>query len=338
MPDLPTEIHKTGTDNGWHGIIEEGGQFPPEKDRYHMYIGLFCPFAHRANLVRHVKHLTDIITLDVVKPYPKGKDGYPGWQFPESNDEYPNATVDSLFGSKYLHELYFKADKDYKGKYSVPLLWDKKTNTIVNNESAELLRWLPTAFNSMLEPKIAEIDLYPTSLCAQIDEITPWMQSLINLGVYKAGFAPTQEGYEQGVIPLFAALNKLEALVAKNGGPYILGKTLTELDLRAYATIVRFDSIYVQHFKTNLGTIRHDYPVLNNWLSNLFYNHQGFRESTDFKHIKENYTKSHFDINPLAITPLGPFPDVEEGYEEDWSKLKVGQVKMPVVLEAQQKL
>lgn len=281
------------------------------------------------NLVRHIKHLTSIITVDVVRPYPK--DGG-GWRFPASNDEYPGATVDSLFGSGFLSELYFRDDKHYTGKYSVPLLWDKKTKRIVNNESAEMLRWLPDAFNSLLPESASKIDLYPAPLRKQIDEITPWMQDLINTGVYKAGFAPNQEAYEAGVVPLFAALNKLEALLAQNGGPYILGAQMTELDLRAYSTIIRFDTVYAQHFKTNLGIIRHDYPTLNNWCKNLYWNVEGFKETTNFKHIKENYTKSHGDINPLAITPLGPYPEVEEGYEEDWSKVRVGQVSHPRVL------
>ncbi|KAF2265328.1 hypothetical protein CC78DRAFT_532540 [Lojkania enalia] len=329
---MATEIHKVGTDDGWHGIIEEGGQFPPEKDRYHMYIGLFCPFAQRANLVRHIKHLTNIISISVVKPYPKGKEG---WRF---DPEYPDATPDHLFSSKFLHEIYFRDDKDYKGRYSVPVLWDKKTDRIVSNESAEILRWLPNAFNSILPLEISQIDLYPSRLRPKIDELTPWIQSLINSGVYKAGFARSQEAYEAGVIPLFGALNKLEAIVAENGGPFILGKELTELDLRVYGTVVRFDTVYVQHFKTNLGTIRHNYPVLNNWLKNVYWNIQGFKESTNFKHIKENYTKSHGDINPLAITPMGPVPNVEEGYEPDWSKLEPGEVKLPEVQEAQNKI
>ncbi|KAF2113963.1 glutathione S-transferase [Lophiotrema nucula] len=332
---MTADIHKKGTDDGWHGVIEEGGEFPPEKDRYHLYIGLFCPFAHRVNLVRHIKHLQNIITLDVVKPYPK--DGG-GWRFPSLNDEYPGATVDSLFGSKFLSEVYFKDDPEYKGKYSVPLLWDKKAGRIVNNESAEMLRWLPNAFNAVLSPEVAKIDLYPSDFRSQIDSLTPWIQSWINAGVYKAGFARTQEDYSGACIHLFAHLNKLEAILKQNGGPYVLGKTLTELDLRVYATIVRFDTVYVQHFKTNLGTIRHDYPVLNNWLKNVYWSVQGFRETTDFKHIKENYTKSHGDINPLAITPLGPYPEVESEYEEDWSKLEAGEVKYPDVLEAQSKL
>lgn len=133
--EIPKSVH-AGPDDSWHGVIDKSPENPyqPEKGRYHMYVGLFCPFAHRANLVRHLKDLQDIIDVDIVKPYPKGNEkGWPGWQFPASNDEYPNATVDNLFGSKYLHEVYFKADKDYKGRYSVPLLWDKKTNTAVNN-------------------------------------------------------------------------------------------------------------------------------------------------------------------------------------------------------------
>ncbi|OAG16847.1 hypothetical protein CC77DRAFT_1033861 [Alternaria alternata] len=328
------EIHKYGTDDGWHGVIKEGGEFPPEKDRYHLYIGLFCPFAHRPNLVRHLKHLQIYLPVSIVRPYPKGE---PGWRFDAT---YPNATPDHLFNSQFMHQLYFRDDPAYKGKYSVPLLWDKKSNRIVNNESAEMLKWLPSAFNSVQEnsDKAKELDFYPQELRQKIDDISPWLQSLICAGVYKAGFAPNQEDYEKGVIPLFAALNRLEELVHSNGGPYILGTKLTELDVLAYPTIVRFDTVYSQHFKTNLGSIRHDYPVLNNWLKNLYHNVEGFKESTDFKHIKENYTKSHKDINPLSITPLGPYPDVEEGYEEDWGKLQPGKVAHPRVLEAQSKL
>ncbi|OCK95740.1 uncharacterized protein K441DRAFT_658447 [Cenococcum geophilum 1.58] len=332
-------IHELGTADGWHGVIAPDSPFPPEAGRYHLYIGLFCPFAHRANLVRHLLGLTSFIDISIVEPYPKGDEkGWPGWRFPKSDDEYPGATRDKLFGSEYLHEVYFRADKEYKGRYSVPLLWDKKGDTIVNNESAELLRWLPTAFNSILPSPQTELDLYPASLRTEIDALTTWLQRDLNTGVYKAGFAQTQSGYDAGVIPVFGALNRLEEIVAQNGGPYILGKALTELDLRVYATLIRFDTVYVQHFKCNLGTIRHDYPVLNNWLKNLYWNVKGFKESTNFKHIKENYTKSHHDINPHAITPMGPYPDVEGGVETDFSKVRVGGVKMPAVLEYQKTL
>lgn len=261
--------------------------FPPSSIRCAKVLivltGLFCPFAHRANLVRHIKHLQPFLPTSIVRPYPKGE---PGWRFDET---YPNATPDHLFNSRFMHQLYFRDDPAYKGKYSVPLLWDKKTNRIVNNESLEMLRWLPHAFDSLIEDeKIRSIDFYPSDLQSRIDDITPWLTSLVCSGVYKAGFNPTQEGYDEHVVPLFAALNKLEKLLHGNSGPYILGEKLTELDLLAYPTVVRFDSVYVQHFKTNLGTIRHDYPVLNNWLKNLYHNVEGFKESTDFQHIKEN--------------------------------------------------
>jgi putative glutathione S-transferase len=331
--------HLAGTAQSWHGKVNSSGPFEPVSDRYHLYIGLFCPFAHRANIIRHIKGLQEILPLSIVKPYPKGdKHGWPGWQFPESNDEYPESTVDHLYNSKHLHEVYFKADAEYKGRYSVPVLWDKKDSTIVNNESAELLRDLQTSFNDILPEEKAKITLYPEHLRAKIDEVAVWMQRDLNSGVYKAGFAETQEDYDKNVIPVFAALNRLEKLIHQNGGPYILGKQLTELDVRAYATVVRFDTVYVQHFKCNLGTIRNEYPQLNNWLRRLYWSEPGFRETTNFKHIKENYTKSHGDINPKAITPMGPWPDVEEGWEENVGNVPVGGVMMPEVLELQKKL
>ena len=325
--------HLSGSADSWHSKISSNGPFVPAADRYHLYIGLFCPFAHRANLARHLKGLQDLIPTSVVKPYPKGDErGWPGWQFPKASDEYPGATVDHLFGSSYLHEVYFRADKEYKGRYSVPVLWDKKAGTIVNNESTELLRNLQTAFNPLLSDEYAPVTFYPEHLQSKIDSICEWMQRDLNIGVYKAGFAPDQETYDKNVIPVFAALNKLEKLLAESGGPYVLGTELTEVDIRLYATLIRFDTVYVQHFKCNLGTIRHDYPLLNNYLKNLYWNVKGFKETTDFKHIKENYTKSHDDINPKHVTPMGPWPDVEEGFEKDFSKLRVGAVKLPAVL------
>ena len=339
-PDPSTVTqHLAGTAQSWHGKIGSSGPFLPEGDRYHLYIGLFCPFAHRANIIRHLKGLQDLLPLSIVKAYPKGdNDGWPGWQFPASDDEYPGSTVDRLFGSKYLHEVYFKADPQFKGRYSVPLLWDEKTDTIVNNESAELLRDLQTSFNDVLPADKAHLTLYPEHLRETIDEVGKWMQRDLNTGVYKAGFADTQEGYDKNILPPFAALNRLEKMVRENGGPYILGKDLTELDVRAYATIIRFDPVYVQHFKCNLGMIRKEYPQLNNWLKRLYWSVPGFRETTNFTHIKENYTKSHWDVNPKAITPRGPWPDIEEGWEEDVRKIDVGGVMMPEVIELEQKL
>lgn len=197
---------------------------------------------------------------------------------------------------------------------------------------------MQTGFNSILPEEYSKATLYPDHLRSDIDTISVWMQRDLNTGVYKAGFATTQEDYDKNVPVVFAALNKLEKIIAEHGGPFILGKDLTELDVRAYATVIRFDTVYVQHFKCNLGTIRHDYPQINNWLKNLYWNVPAFRDTTDFKHIKENYTKSHGDINPRAITPLGPWPEVEEGYEGDLSKVPTGGVKMPLVLELEEKL
>jgi len=228
--------------------------------------------------------------MSVVRPYPKGE---PGWRF-DDDGTYPAATRDHLFNSQFMHQIYFRDDPTYKGKYSVPLLWDKKAGKIVNNESAEMLRWLPQAFNSSTGEEEAKdtqtrsLAFYPESLQEKIDKVCAWLTDRICSGVYKAGFAPNQEEYEKHVVPLFAALNELETLVHGNGGPYILGGQITELDLLAYPTIVRFDTVYAQHFKTNLGSIRHDYPVLNNWLKGLYWRVPGFKESTDFKHIKEN--------------------------------------------------
>ncbi|KAL4778364.1 glutathione S-transferase [Aspergillus varians] len=317
--------HNPNTADGWHGTITPNGPFKPQPGRYHLYIGLFCPFAHRVNFVRCLKGLTDIIDVSVVMPYPKGDaKGWPGWRFPASDEEYPGATVDKLFGEDYMHKVYFRADAGYKGRYSVPVLWDRETGTIVCNESLELLRWLPSAFNDLPPPKI--------------DSLSSWVLPNLCSGVYKAGFAPSQEEYNQNVVPVFGALNKLEKIVFAHGGPFILGSEMTELDVTVYATLIRFDPVYVQHFKCNLGTIRHDYPVLNNWLKGVYWRVEAARDTTDFRHIKENYTKSHYDINPKAITPLGPFPDVEEGVEEDWGKLRAGGVRHPEVLEFEETL
>ncbi|KAI1263889.1 glutathione S-transferase [Xylariaceae sp. FL1019] len=344
MGDGQAKSHHAGPEDSWHGSVAPGSRFPPQPARYHLYIGLFCPFAHRVNIVRHLKGLEQAIPLSIVKAYPKGDDkGWPGWQFPGADgpdDTYEGATEDHLFGSRYLHEVYFRADNDYKGRYSVPVLWDTVEGTIVNNESLEMLRWMQSGFDEILPEGSQEmsLDLYPEHLRAQIDDVTRWMTRDLNIGVYKAGFAPTQEAYEKGVIPVFAALNHLEKIIHRNGGPYVLGKELTELDVLAYATAIRFDVVYVQHFKCNLGTIRGNYPFIHEWLKNLYWNVPGFKETTNFKHIKENYTKSHSSINPLAITPLGPFPDIDKCIRLDFEGMEPGGVNHLAVLKYQEML
>ncbi|KAI9735455.1 MAG: hypothetical protein M1818_006461 [Claussenomyces sp. TS43310] len=321
--------HRAGTADSWHGAVSPDGPFTPKAGRYHLYIGLFCPFAHRANLIRHLKGLTSIIDVSIVQPSSKGEKGWPGWPFPISDEEYPSATVDKLYGSKYLHEIYFRADKDYKGRYSVPVLWDSETETIVNNESLDLLRSLQTSFDPLLPEDQRGAVFYPPHLQSKIDEIVKWMQEDLNFGVYKAGNAPNQEAYDKLVVPVFAALNKLEDMLANTGGPYLLGDTLTETDLQAYPTLIRFDTVYHGLFKCNLGSIRHDYPLLNNWLKNLYWNVPGFKETTNFKHIKETYVKNFPNHNPQGIISMGPIPDVEKGFEADFSKVKAGNVGLP---------
>ena len=293
--------------------------FPAEPDRYHLYVSLFCPFAHRVFLTRKLKGLDEFLPMSIVRPYPKEGGG---WRFPSSDSEYEGSTVDHLFHSEYLHDVYFKSppfyDK-YEGKYSVPVLWDKKTNQIVNNESEDIMRQLNTAFNHVLSESSSKraFDFYPDGLQSDINSINSWLVPDLAEGVYKAGFAPDQELYDKACKTVFTTLDKLEQLLAGHNRPYILEDRMTELDIKAYTCLIRFDPVYVQHFKVNIGTIRHNYPSIHRYLKNLYWNVEGVKETTDFKHIKENYTKSHADINPKAITPLGPIPNIESWTEED---------------------
>lgn len=262
-------------------------------------------------IARELKGLQKLLPMSIVKPYPKDNGG---WRFPATDDEYPGSTIDHLFHSKFLHEVYFKSDADYKGKYSVPVLWDKKTNQIVNNESEDIMRMLNHAFDDYLPEgdERRKLDTYPPESRAKIDEVNSWMMPNLNTGVYKAGFADTQEDYEKNCRIVFETLDRLEQMAAESATSFILGTTQpTEIDIKLYTTLVRFDTIYQQHFKLMVRSIRHGYPKLNQWLKNMYWNVPGVKDTTNFKHIKENYSKSHGDINPKAITPLGPEPDVE---------------------------
>ena len=313
----------TPNSGSWRGVIGSS-EFPAEPNRYHLYVSLFCPFAARPILARELKGLQSLISMDIVKPFPKF-DG--GWRFPKDESEYPGSTVDHLYHSSFLHDIYFKSpptyDK-YDGKYSVPVLWDKKTNRIVNNESADILRHLSTAFNHLLpegSPQRA-LDLYPSDLRSEIDSISTYLTSDFNEGVYKAGFAPDQESYSAASTTVFRTMHKLEAILAAHNQPYLIGNRLTELDVKAYASLVRFDTVYHQLFKLNSKSVRHDYPCLHRYMKNLYYNVEGFREVTNFTHIKESYNKSLTDLNPKAIVPDGPKPDIMPWSEEDerWRK------------------
>jgi putative glutathione S-transferase len=223
-----------------------------------------------------------------------------GWEFQISE----GATGDHLFGAKALWEIYVKADPHYSGRVTVPVLWDKKTGTIVNNESAEIIRMFNSAFDGLTG---STLDLYPANLAAGIDELNALIYDTVNNGVYKAGFATTQEAYGQSVVKLFETLDVLEARLGK--GRYLFGDTLTEADWRLFTTLVRFDPVYVGHFKCNIRRID-DYPNLSGYLRDL-YQTPGVKETVNMRHIKEHYYRSHKTINPTGIVPVGPDLDLD---------------------------
>lgn len=242
-----------------------------------------------------------------------------GWRFPTADELAQHSisvgTEDHLYGFLRIRELYFKADPNYEGRFTVPVLWDKKLETIVSNESSEIIRMLNTEFNSILEGSYAEVDIYPTELQTDIDALNSWIYDNINNGVYKSGFATSQEVYDKEVQNVFEHLDKVEAILKANvdkdpKNKFLLGATLTEADLRLYPTLIRFDPVYHQHFKCNIKMLRHDYPYIHDWLRLLYWKIPGFKETTNFEHIKNHYTKSHIEINPHSITPFGPVPNI----------------------------
>lgn len=268
------------------------GGFAAEKSRYHLYVSLACPWAHRTLIFRHLKKLEDYIAVSVVHPLMLDH----GWTFVKDNA----ATGDALYGLTYLYELYIKAKPDFSGRTTVPVLWDTKTQTIVSNESAEIIRMFNTAFNHLTGDTQ---DFYPKALQQEIDALNSEIYDNVNNGVYKAGFATTQTAYEEAVTPLFACLDRLEARL-KDHGPFLFGQQLTEADWRLFTTLVRFDAVYVGHFKCNLARIA-DYPALSAYLRRL-YRHENVAETVNFTHIKQHYYGSHKTINPTGIVPAGP--------------------------------
>lgn len=290
-------------DSVFRSFIARGSKFEPEADRYHLYVSYACPWATRALIMRKLKGLEDFIPVTVVSP----RMGSNGWPFFNA-DAYPGADVDTLNHAEHVKDLYFKAQSDYDGKFTVPLLWDKKLNTIVNNESSELIRMFNSEFNHLLPKEKASLDFYPEELRSRIDELNEWIYPNINNGVYRAGFAASQEAYEAAVTDVFNALDKVEKLL--EGKDYLVGDRLTEADIRLWVTIVRFDPVYVGHFKCNLRTIRDGYPAIELWLRKLYWNSDAFKSSTNFDHIKTHYYWSHRMINGHGVVPLGPIPNI----------------------------
>ncbi len=278
---------------------EDGAKFKAESGRYHLYVSLACPWAHRTLIFRALKGLEEHIDVSVVHPEMLDK----GWEF----GEYPGATGDKLFGKSYAHELYTKVKSDITSRVTVPILWDTHTNSIVNNESAEIIRIFNSAFNDLTGNTD---DYYPDELRKDIDDINDLVYHGINNGVYKSGFATTQEAYEEAVTALFNALDTVEARLAKQR--YLVGdgavSQITEADWRLFTTLIRFDAVYHGHFKCNVKQIA-DYPNIYGYMKEL-YQIPGIAETVNFDHIKRHYYYSHTMINPTQVIPVGPSQDL----------------------------
>jgi putative glutathione S-transferase len=281
------------TKDGSAGPTGNSG-FKAEPNRYHLYVSLACPWAHRTIIYRKLKGLEDMISLSVVNAFM----GDEGWTFAPGEGVIP----DPILNAVNVHEIYTAAQADYTGRVTVPILWDKKTHTIVSNESPEIIRMFNSAFDDI--GAIAG-DFSPPELLAEIDELNEFIYPTINNGVYRAGFATTQEAYDEAVVDVFSALDTLEVRLASRR--YLTGNTITEADWRLFTTLVRFDAVYVGHFKCNLRRIV-DYPNIWGYLRDL-YQVPGIEETVAMDYIKTHYYGSHETINPTRIVPMGPYID-----------------------------
>ena len=278
------------TPDGAAGPTGKGG-FKAEAGRYHLYVSLACPWAHRTLIFRALKGLEDLISLSVVHWYMAEN----GWTFEAGHGVIP----DNVNDAEFMYQVYTNAKPDYSGRVTVPVLWDKKTGTIVSNESSEIIRMFNCAFDGI---GALDGDYYPKNLRTQIDELNDRIYNTLNNGVYRCGFATTQSAYEAAINPLFDTLDWLEAILSETR--YLTGTSITEADWRLFTTLIRFDPVYVGHFKCNLRRII-DYPNLSNYLLDL-YQQPGLSETVNMKHIKEHYYGSHETINPSRVVPMGP--------------------------------
>ena len=280
------------------------GGFAAESGRYHLYISYACPWAHRTLIFRKLKGLEPHIGLSIVDHFM----GTNGWEFHDRD----GGTTDAIRGSSYMWQVYTAADPAYSGRVTVPVLWDRKEDTIVSNESSEIIRMFNTAFNA-LDGVDAALDFYPEELRADIDAINEPIYHHINNGVYKCGFATTQEAYEEAFTALFDTLDMVEERLSENR--YLMGERLTEADWRLFTTLVRFDPVYVGHFKCNKRRIE-DYPALPGYLREL-YQMPGIAETVNMFHIKQHYYRSHESVNPTRIVPVGPQIDLMTPHGRD---------------------
>jgi putative glutathione S-transferase len=281
------------TADGSPGPSGDGG-FEAEAGRYHLYVSLACPWAHRTLIFRALKGLEDLISVSTVHWYMAEN----GWTF-ESGD---GVVPDTVNGAQYLHQVYTAAKSDYSGRVTVPVLWDKKTKTIVSNESPEIIRMFNSAFDGV---GATPGDYYPEQLRPEIDALNDRIYDTVNNGVYKAGFATTQDAYEEAVVPLFETLDWLEERLSTQR--YLTGSQITESDWRLFTTLVRFDPVYVGHFKCNIRRIA-DYPNLSGYVRDL-YQQPGVAATVNMEHIKSHYYASHETVNPSRVIPMGPVVD-----------------------------
>ena len=286
----PSRSRNWVTADGALGPSGQGG-FPAAPGRYHLYVSLACPWAHRTIIFRKLTALEDVISLSVVSPHMDSD----GWTF----DLAEGSTGDAVNATKKLYEVYLLADPHYTGRVSVPVLWDKERRTIVNNESSEIIRMLNAAFDAFTP---AKTDYYPHALRDEIDRVNDLVYPNVNNGVYRNGFATTQAAYEEAFARLFDALDRLETRLSRQR--YLAWNEITEADWRLFTTLVRFDAVYFGHFKCNLRRIV-DYPNLSNYLRDL-YQVPGVANTVSLDHIKRHYYGSHKNINPTGIVPLGP--------------------------------
>ena len=274
--------------------------FTAEPDRYHLYVSLACPWAHRTLIFRALKGLEDMISVSVVHWLMAEH----GWTFDTCDGTIP----DTVNNARYMHQIYTTAQPDYSGRVTVPVLWDRQTGTIVSNESSEIIRMFNTAFDAVgAQPG----DFYPVALRPEIDALNDRIYSTVNNGVYKAGFATTQEAYEEAIAPLFETLDWLEARLDRQR--YLTGSAPTEADWRLFTTLLRFDPVYVGHFKCNIRRIA-DYPNLSAYLRDL-YQQPRIAETVNMEHIKAHYYASHATINPSGVVPVGPEQDLHAPHD-----------------------
>jgi putative glutathione S-transferase len=274
--------------------------YPAEPGRYHLYVALACPWAHRTIIVRKLKHLENVVGMTVVDPIRDER----GWAFRDG----PGYSHDPVNGFGYLREAYLATDPHYRGRVTVPVLWDTQTKRIVSNSDDDIMRMLETEFEAFAT---GDLDLYPHRLRAEIDELNEWIYTTVNDGVYRAGFATRQAAYEAAAYTLFESLDRLDERLS--GRRYLFGATPLETDWRLFVTLVRFDAVYYGHFKCNLRRIA-DYPNLSGYLRDL-YQYRGVGETVNFDHIKRHYYVTHRDINPTGIVPIGPLQDLAAPHE-----------------------